>query len=207
MKNMLLLVRRDLKHFTRSTSGIAMVCTLFLIISVLSGVVEKKMLCVYVVSLSIVASLAVPYILNQDFLDGSLEQILLSGIGPLFVVFSKFISYVLIVLLGLLISIGINYAIFRASISYSEILLLIPITITVCSVTFLTSILTLNSHNGSLLNLLIATPLLMVFLVYSTNIDLNHDVFFTTDIKIIYYLSLISSSVSLCACGYLVSKL
>jgi len=204
MSKLLLLIKKDIKLTAQSGSGTFILCGLFLLISILSIAYGQHGMYIYVAAITVVTSLAMPQILNRDFLDGSITQILLSGVKPEAIIYGKLISNFTIVLGALYIVLGLDYLILKPSISMIEILLLAPITFTVCAVTIFGSLLIISSSSSNLLNLLVTTPLLTTFLVYSANLDVyDNSSALVKDITSLLCISFITCVIVVYTCRHL----
>ncbi|MCH9754146.1 MAG: heme exporter protein CcmB [Alphaproteobacteria bacterium] len=219
MKSVITLIKRDLSFFFLKKGSFFNIISMFLILtfllsSLLSDIniasASTLLLVVHIITTTIFAH----YIFQDDYQDSSLDQLRSSGNSSLSLVVAKLFSYWILNLSVL--TIGIIVYLFIYNIHYKAFLfptiVIIITSILSTSISTLVSMLTLSEGRGSLLNILIGTPMMLAFFLYSiflinSNIEILGVFSFVSQLKILIGFCFIILPISVFACSHALSEI
>jgi len=219
MRSLTALIRRDLSFFFLKKDSFFNILSMFLILTFLLSILLPTqniitsfalLLVVHIITITTFAH----YIFQDDYQDSSLDQLRSSGYSALALVMAKLLSYwalnVVVLLIGIVVyllayNINIREFLFPASV-------IIIVSIISTSISTLVSALTLVGDKSGLLNILISTPLLIAFFLYSvflinTGVEANNLISFLLQLKTLIGFCLIILPISVFACSHTLSEI
>ena len=219
MKLWILLIKRELQLAIRGgyLSGIISlsIILIFLLSAMFPALNAENTSILFLVVQSITITLFAHHIFRDDYQDSCLDQLQISGHSNLLIITAKLFSYWMLNAFLSAICITTYILLYKTSINqlyfYSIILLISSLILT--SIAMLASSLTINIDRGEILILLIATPLSLAFLLYSTSLLSSYEEIITIttssllNIKILAAFCLITVPVAIIACSYAISEI
>ena len=213
MKHWLLIVRRELqlslfkKGYFFNSLSLLIILSFTLSVNLTFANKAHSAIMILLVSYIITCTLSSSSIFQDDYLDSSLEQLLISGHSSLFIVTAKIVAYWIVLTSTLLINSCIYAAIFDINfynLSYIALVFICNSLVITC-ITAFSSALVLKLDKNTIVKFIVTMPLTVVTLLYSATIlstSATNNISII-DLKILIGLTLITVPILVSACSYL----
>lgn len=218
MKQWILLLKRELTYFFFRNGYVLNILSLFFMLSFLlsllipSQEVGKAGIVILLVQL-LTTTIFAHHVLQDDYKDSTLDQLKISGYGPIFLITAKLFSYWIFNVSVLTIGTFVYLFFYKIPIEQFclQFTVLFLMSILSTNISVLSSSLTMRTEQNGLINLLISTPLSIAFLLYAASLlsqtGLNSVEEIWLDLKVLTAFGFIIVPTTVFACSYIISEI
>jgi|GEM_PF-1786192 len=218
MKHWILLLKRELAYFFFKNGYALNILSLFLMLSFLFSLLipsqetGKAGIVILLVQL-LTTTIFAHHVLQDDYKDSTLDQLKISGYGPIFLITAKLFGYWIFNVSVLTTGTFVYLFLYKIPVDqfYLQFIVLLIMSVLSTNISVFSSSLTMKTEQNGFLNLLIATPLSIASLLYAasllnqTGLDNTEEIWL--DLKVLTAFCFIIVPTTVFACSYIISEI